>query len=166
MTTVRILILLVVVVVSPWTWSLVKNPKAFVIQTDEWFKISRPARLDYMNTLRGESGGLGRWVVNKPVWFFKEGTTRILESFEVKYLIWEGDIDTRRSVRWVGPILPIMFPFLLWQLGKKPKWLVILVLASIPSVFIENHYHTTGKLGFLMVCDWLIAKGIAEAIHV
>lgn len=144
---------------SPWMWSLIKNPEAF--KFDRWllYKFDSPERTMEINTLRGQSKW-SRLFVNKFTWNSKEIASRIAETFDLHYLVLEGDLDLRRTTGKSGPVLATMVPFILVGFGRP--WAVPIILGSLLAGLFEPHFFTPARIPLFLLFSWLAAIGISK----
>lgn len=165
----KIIVFVLLVLLSPWFVMYFLFPPPFEIKQNELYKIDNQLRINEINELRGECAEkLGRvctLLINKVTWNAREGISRIVESYDLQFLWLLGDLETSRSSRVGGAlfgtyVLSAVFAF---GFSQHKKWLVLIaLLVSLPTVFVENHYHTTPRIGVLVFVTWLAATGLTN----
>lgn len=144
---------------SPWVWMVARNPAAFKVTRTQFYQFNSHERLMEINTLRGRSKW-SRLIVNKFTWNAKEMLSRAVETFDLHYLVLEGDLDLRRTTGKAGPILLTMVPFMLIGFGES--WLVPIILASAVAGLFEPHFFTPARIPLFLIFSWLAAVGICR----
>ena len=168
-----LLTFLVITLLSPWLWLIIKGPRMLLLDPASLYKISQPSRISEINTLRGEAssagvGLLGRLVVNKATWAAKDALSRILSTFDPHYLLLEGDVDITRSTGKTGPVFLTLAPLVMWSFwhrGRKQRTgLAVLILAAATAAaMFEPYYFLPARLGFFLIYNWLAAEGVVRA---
>lgn len=171
-----VLIFLVLLVLSPWFWMVIRNfriPGFF----DERF-IAPSNVLEEVNTLQNQGsaagfGIAGKLLVNKPTFLFKNTLQRYLESFDPAFLFFKGDLNIRKTTGSEGALFVVLLPLILYevyQLVKEKKELkkriffTLLFLAPLPSAVVYVHYDTISKIPLLLVLTFLAAGGLARLL--
>ena len=160
----------IITILSPWLWLVIKGPRMLLLDPASLYKISLPARISEINTLRGEAssagvGLLGRLVVNKATWAARDAFSRILSTFDPHYLLLEGDVDITRSTGKTGPVFLTLAPLAIWSFwhrGRRQQtMLVALILAAVAgAAMFEPYYFLPARLGFFVIYNWLAAEGV------
>jgi hypothetical protein len=166
----RIGIFVLLTVFSPWIWLLVLNPRLPLLHPGDGFKINSHIYLTQINTFRSQAedahlGLLSKLLVNKYTWSAKEGVWRMLESFDPHFLFLEGDFNDRRSTGKSGLVyLSLLLPIISYLSGqdvkKRLQWVALLLLATLPSVFFNEHFYSPAKIPMFIVFNWLACLGI------
>jgi len=162
------MVFLLLTALSPITWVIVKNPQTLKLNQWQWFGPLAAARLQEINTQRGQMTAagwrsVGKILVNKYTWTAREMATRVAETFDPEYLFFTGDLDINRSTRTSGPVFLFTLPAVVWGWVKwrRKKLLAGLILASLlPSAVIEPHWFTPAKLMFFAIWNYVAAWGI------
>lgn len=164
------LIFILINLLSPWFWVLVKNFSSFKISKTDWYQLKNESRIYQINTLRGEAqtqgfGFLGKLAVNKYTWNFREILGRAEESFDPYFLFFKGDLEVKRS-NWVfGPVYWFLAPFslsglLLLTRQKRIQVLILgLFLAFLWGLF-EQHYFSFPRMPLFLLFNWFSALGL------
>jgi len=165
-----VIIFILLNLISPWFWVLVKNPMDFVISKNQLYQISNERRLYEVNTFRGEAtqhgfGLLGKLTVNKFTWVFKEILARAEESFDSYFLFFKGDLNVKRSTWVFGPVLWVLLPMALagfLTLTKSRKRMVIcsVIFFAFLGSFFEQHYFSPPKIPLFILFNWLATYGM------
>ena len=163
----------IITILSPWLWLIVKSPRMLLLDPASLYKISLPARISEINTLRGEAssagvGLLGRLVVNKATWAARDAFSRILSTFDPHYLLLEGDVDITRSTGKTGPVFLTLAPLAIWSFwhrGRRQQtMLAALILAAVAgAAMFEPYYFLPARLGVFVIYKWLAAEGVVRA---
>jgi hypothetical protein len=140
-------------------WLVIKNPHAFSVDKDSLYDFGDQVRLSNINTLRGQLP-ISRFFVNKFTWNAKEIFSRVAETYDLHYLVLEGDIDKHRSTGKAGPILFTMLPIII--IGLTKRWLWILGGLSIIAGLVQPHFFTPSRIPLFLVFNLLAAKTIAS----
>lgn len=168
-----LLIFIALLLASPWFWVFARNlPEIVSLDRDDFYQANSSALISEINTYQSQAraagaGILGKLVVNKGTWFFKDMVTRFLESYDFHYLFMEGDLSLLKSTRSSGPIflslLPIIALGLCWLIKKRRLILMTLILLS-PAIggTFRQHYETLSRLPFIFGLTWLAALGITR----
>lgn len=166
-----ILVFIVLIFASPWFWIFQRNYKEILnFNESDFYQINNPILISEINSFQGEArlagmGFLGKLIINKYTWFFKDMLTQFLESYDFHYLFMEGDLSVLKSTRSNGPIFLSLSPFVFYGLyrifRKRNYFLLFWVLVSpISGCFFRQHYETLSRLPFILSFTLMAAVGI------
>ena len=166
-----ILVFIALIFTSPWFWIFQRNYKEILnFNKSDFYQISNPILISEINTFQGETrlaemGFLGKLIINKYTWFFKDMLTQFLESYDFHYLFMEGDLNLLKSTRSSGPLFLSLFPFVcygIYRIFRRKKYpLLFLVLVSpIFGCLFRQHYETLSRLPFILSLTLMAAVGI------
>lgn len=165
---------LILIVVAPFTWVFIRN-YLFLFTDGRVPRLFRPTGSTFItevNTLQTRSrqsglGAMGRLWVNKYSLYAKEVASRYLESFDLGFLFFTGDLNSYKSTHENGPLLisfvPLIIVGLIWCARNKYYWILLLLgLTAIPGALVEQHYESTVRLPLLLVLIFLAAVGLSH----
>jgi len=163
-----LLITILFIILSPWFFSFVMFPERFNPNNLTFSTINDQLFIDNINYLQGITRDSSltfpsRLVVNKYTMYLKKLINNYFETYDPKYLYFEGEDDLTKTPYAAGPLLVGTFSFFAIGIAKsikKHKYIIYMFMASgIPGAFVVKNYDTISRLLFFLLYAVICSLG-------
>ena len=173
---IRLILFLLVFLVNPWIFVFSRNLDYFFPLRISFVSLENQVFIDNVNTLRGEliqsqfPVMISRLLINKFVMCGFEITTRYLQTFDISYLAFWGDVDLLKSTHASGPLLlSVLFLaavgiYFSINKNKNFRLLLLLIVSPIPASFISIQYESISRIPVFIMLSVLAYIGLCEIL--
>lgn len=166
----------IVLAISPWL--------LLALTSDRFFEVKKPpirvlSYTEEINTLQGQASSRGikggKFIVNKFFVISKDALSKYFESFDTKFLFFEGGLDLVQSTKKSGEFyfsFLIFFVYGVYSLLKnfmikkyaKVTLFSVLILSPLPAVFISTRYEVVTHIPQFIVMSIFVSYGFLDLI--